>query len=154
MKIYVDMDACPVTEQIKVISEQENNPVILVKSFDHVSRGQDPINLETSDVDKGVARDECRIEKLAQKDDIVITQDYGLAALLIGKGCIVLHHKGYAYTANNINQLLESRYTSAMARKRGERTKGPKPFTTEDKARFSRLLKQQISQINRVGGSG
>ncbi|HLS60440.1 MAG TPA: YaiI/YqxD family protein [Virgibacillus sp.] len=149
MKIYVDADACPVTEQIKVISEQENIPVILVKSFDHFSHGEDPIHVETIYVDKGPDMADFRIVKLAKKDDIVITQDYGLAALLIGKGCIVLHHKGYAYTANNINQLLESRYTSAMARKRGERTKGPKPFTTEDKAKFSRLLKQQISQIKK-----
>lgn len=149
MKIYVDADACPVTEEIKVISERENIPVTLVKSFDHFSYEKDPKHVETIYVDKGPDMADFRIMKLAKKDDIVITQDYGLAALLIGKGCIVLHHKGYAYTERNIDQLLESRYTSAMARKSGERTKGPKPFTKEDKAKFSYLLKRKIAQIKK-----
>jgi len=149
MKIYVDADACPVTDQIKEVSEQEDIPVILVKSFDHFSHGEDSKHVETIYVDKGPDMADFRIMKLAKQNDIVITQDYGLASLLIGKGCIVLHHKGYTYTENNIDQLLNSRYTSAMARKRGERTKGPKPFTTEDKVKFSHLLKQQIAQMKK-----
>ena len=63
------------------------------------------------------------------KEDLIVTQDYGLASLALAKGCIVLHHKGYKYTNDNIEQLLQTRYLSAMVRKSGKRTKGPKPFT-------------------------
>ena len=57
-----------------------------------------------------------RIMQLA-KEDLIVTQDYGLASLALAKGCIVLHHKGYKYTNDNIEQLLQTRYLSAMVRK-------------------------------------
>ena len=57
------------------------------------------------------------------KEDLIVTQDYGLASLALAKGCIVLHHKGYKYTNDNIEQLLQTRYLSAMVRKSGKRTK-------------------------------
>jgi uncharacterized protein len=82
--------------------------------------------------------------KLAGKGDIIVTQDYGLASLGLAKGCTVLHHTGYSYTNENIDQLLQSRYLSAMARKSGKRTKGPKPFTAEDKEKFKELFKRAI----------
>ena len=84
--------------------------------------------------------------KLAEKGDIIITQDYGLASLGLAKGCTVLHHSGYSYTNENIDQLLQTRYLSAMARKSGKRTKGPKPFTAEDREKFRGLFKRTISR--------
>ena len=79
------------------------------------------------------------------KEDLIVTQDYGLASLALAKGCIVLHHKGYKYTNDNIEQLLQTRYLSAMVRKSGKRTKDTKPFTAEDKEKFRELFKSMIA---------
>lgn len=145
MKIYVDADACPVKDII--ISESRNLeiPVILVTSFSHFSNAEQPTGVETIYVDSGADAADYRIVKLAEKGDIIVTQDYGLASLGLAKGIIVLHHKGFSYTNGNIDQLLQTRYLSAMARKSGQRTKGPKPFTEEDREQFRDLFKQVIS---------
>jgi uncharacterized protein len=145
MKIYVDADACPVKDII--ISEARNFelPVILVTSFSHFSNAEQPSGVETIYVDSGADAADYRIVKLVEKGDIIVTQDYGLASLGLAKGIIVLHQKGFRYTNDNIDQLLQTRYLSAMARKSGKRTKGPKPFTTEDREQFRDLFKQAIS---------
>ncbi|GGB58895.1 UPF0178 protein [Lentibacillus populi] len=146
MKVYIDADACPVKEATISIAKAENIPVVLVKSFAHFSNTQEAQGVETIYVDTGADAADYRIMKLAQKNDIIITQDYGLASLGLAKGCIVLHHKGFAYTNDNIDQLLQTRYESAMARKGGKRTKGPKAFTAGDENKFCKLLKQIIER--------
>ena len=144
MKIYVDADACPVKDIIIAESRNANIPVVLVTSFSHFSNAEQPSGVETSYVDSGADAADYRIMKLAGKGDIIVTQDYGLASLGLAKGCTVLHHTGYSYTNENIDQLLQTRYLSAMARKSGKRTKGPKPFTAEDKEKFRELFKNVI----------
>ena len=59
--------------------------------------------METIYVDSGADAADYRIMQLA-KEDLIVTQDYGLASLALAKGCIVLHHKGYKYTNDNIEQ--------------------------------------------------
>ena len=143
MKIYVDADACPVKDVIIFEATNAEIPVTLVTSFSHYSNAQQPKGVETIYVDSGADAD-YRIMQLA-KEDLIVTQDYGLASLALAKGCIVLHHKGYKYTNDNIEQLLQTRYLSAMVRKSGKRTKGPKPFTAEDKEKFRELFKSTIA---------
>jgi uncharacterized protein len=144
LKIYVDADACPVKDIIISESRNANIPVILVTSFSHYSNAEQPSGVETIYVDAGADAADYRIMKLAAKGDIIVTQDYGLASLGLAKGCTVLHHTGYSYTNENIDQLLQTRYLSAMARKSGKRTKGPKPFTAEDKEKFRELFRRAI----------
>lgn len=147
MKVLVDADACPVKESIISISQDAEIPVTLVKSFSHFSNDDEQLGVETVYVDTGAEAADYRIMKLAKKDDIIVTQDYGLASLGLAKGCIVLHHKGFAYTNENIDQLLQTRYVSAMARKAGKRTKGPKALTADDKENFRTLFIQTIEQL-------
>lgn len=145
MKIYVDADACPVKDIIIFEARKLEIPVILVTSFSHFSNSEQPSGVETIYVDSGADAADYRIVKLAEKGDIIVTQDYGLASLGLAKGIIVLHHKGFSYTNENIDQLLQTRYLSAMARRSGQRTKGPKPFTAEDREQFRDLFSQVIS---------
>jgi uncharacterized protein YaiI (UPF0178 family) len=140
MKIYVDADACPVKDIVISEGTKAEIPVILVTSFSHFSNTEQPAGVETIYVDSGADAADYRIMKLAVKGDLIVTQDYGLASLGLAKGCIVLHHTGYRYTNENIDQLLQTRYLSAMARKGGKRTKGPKPFTEEDREKFRELF--------------
>ncbi|KUP08957.1 hypothetical protein Q75_01730 [Bacillus coahuilensis p1.1.43] len=146
MKIYVDADACPVKEVIIEEARDFEVPVILVTSFSHFSNAKQPSGVKTIYVDSGADAADYRIVRLVEKGDIIVTQDYGLASLGLAKGIIVLHHKGFRYTNENIDQLLQTRYLSAMARKSGQRTKGPKPFTAEDREKFRDLFKQVISR--------
>lgn len=136
MKIYVDADACPVKDIIIEEASVRQIPVILVMSISHYSVQTYPAEVETVYVDSGRDEADYRIMRLAQRGDLIITQDYGLASLALAKGCKVMHHKGFIYSDKNIDELLETRYLSAQARKAGKRTKGPKPFTKEDKEKF------------------
>ncbi|SHF70478.1 YaiI/YqxD family protein [Ornithinibacillus halophilus] len=153
MKIYVDADASPVKDVVVSIAENEDLSVVLVKSFNHFSHDEEKGHVETIYVDTGADSADYRIMKMARKDDIIITQDYGLASLGLGKGCIVLHHKGFRYTNDNIDRLLQTRHVSAKARRSGYKTKGPKPFTGEDQRKFEYLLKKTISEMKKEGVS-
>ncbi|MFC4024851.1 YaiI/YqxD family protein [Oceanobacillus longus] len=147
MKIYVDADACPVKEVIIKEAKAKDISVIMVTSLSHFSTADDPDGVKTIYVDTGAEAADYRIMKLARRNDVIVTQDYGLASLGLAKGCTVLHHKGFTYTNENIDQLLQTRYLSAMARKSGKRTKGPKPFTTEDKEKFRTLFNSTLNQL-------
>ncbi|MEN1968078.1 YaiI/YqxD family protein [Lentibacillus sp. N15] len=146
MNVYVDADACPVKDSIISIAKDNQIPVVLVKSFAHFSNSEQPQGVETIYVDTGADAADYRIMRLARSGDIIVTQDYGLASLGLAKGCLVLHHKGFVYTNENIDQLLQTRYASAMARKSGKRTKGPKAFTAEDEKKFRETFKVIIEQ--------
>ncbi|WP_152656023.1 YaiI/YqxD family protein [Oceanobacillus sp. CFH 90083] len=144
MKIYVDADACPVKDIIIAEAGKKSIPVVLVTSISHFSLKAYPDWVETIYVDTGADAADYRIMKLAAKKDIVVTQDYGLASLALAKGCYVLHHKGFAYTNDNIDQLLQSRYLSAKERRSGKHSKGPKALTEEDRQKFLELFQKYV----------
>lgn len=144
MKILIDGDACPVKESVYRLADTADLPVILVTSLSHYSHQDLPSHVETIYVDEGADSADYRLLSLVTAGDLVITQDYGLASLVLPKGVRVLHHLGTEYTSATIDQLLESRYFSAKMRQAGKRTKGPKKFTKEDTARFELALKQII----------
>lgn len=147
MKVIVDADACPVKDIIMKETAHRLVPVILVSSLSHYSTQDLPDHVRAVYVEAGPDAADFKVVQLAAKDDIVVTQDYGLASLLLPKGCTVLHHKGFEYDARNIDHLLETRYMGSMIRKGGGRTKGPKPFSREDKETFLRLFRQKLGSI-------
>lgn len=146
MNIYVDADACPVKEIIIDEAVRRNLNVFLVTSISHFSLQENPPGVETIYVDNARDAADYRIMKLAKEGDLVITQDYGLASLALPKGCQVMHHKGFMYTNKNIDELLQTRYLSAQARKAGQRTKGPKAFTNEDREKFRERFIRVLDQ--------
>ena len=143
--IYIDADACPVKDIIISEGLARNIPVTLVTSISHFSTVEQPPGVETIYVDNAAEAADYRIMRLVKKNDLLITQDYGLASLALAKGAIVIHHNGYQYTSDNIDRLLQERYLSAMIRKSGKRTKGPKPFTEENRTTFRTLLTEILS---------
>jgi|SRR5690625_2116966 len=147
MKIYVDADACPVQEEIIDISYTYCVKTIFVKSYAHFSHETLPEHIKTVYVDAHSESADYKIVQLTKRGDIVITQDYGLASLCLAKGCYVLHHKGFQYTNKNIDTMLAQRHASAQARKGGIRTRGPKPFTRENKLKFHKRFTQFIDKL-------
>lgn len=144
MHIYIDADASPVQKDVIEIAKIYRLPVILVKSYAHFSHDVTDTHVETIYVDATKEAADFEIVKRVKKDDLVITQDYGLASLCLPKGCHVLHHKGFLYTEKNISSLLASRHASAKARRAGYKTKGPRRYTEEERERFRSLLKKVI----------
>lgn len=79
--------------------------------------------------------------------DVVVTQDIGLTAALLGKKATVLHPRGFILDNNQIESALHMRYLSAKERRQGNYGKGPKAFTEEDKKRFKKKLNEILSKI-------
>ncbi|KAF1300976.1 MULTISPECIES: YaiI/YqxD family protein [Enterococcus] len=143
MRLVIDGDGSPVKEEVIQLGREYDLPVLIVTSVDHYTRKEYPDFVQFIYVDKGADRADYRIVKEIQPGDVVVTQDYGLASLVLGKKAHVFHHSGKEYQIETIDELLMQRYLGAQIRKAGKRTKGPKPFTLEDRQHF----KQQLSQF-------
>ncbi|MEY8291729.1 YaiI/YqxD family protein [Carnobacteriaceae bacterium 52-44] len=149
MKIIVDADASPVKNEIIQLAGQYTVPVVLVSSIAHYSFETYPSYVKILYVEKGADRADFKIVQLAEKGDIIVTQDYGLASLLLPKGCRVVHHMGYEYTNENIERLLQNRHIGALKRKSGERTKGPRPFTEANRQNFIVFFNELLEETSK-----
>jgi uncharacterized protein YaiI (UPF0178 family) len=145
MRIIVDADACPVKDIIVEIGQLYTLPILMVCSYSHYSQPVEGV--ERVLVDNVAQAADMVIMNRVKEGDVVITQDYGLASIVLAKGAIALHHTGKCYTHDNIESLLIQRHVSAKIRRGGGKTKGPKPFTFEDKERFREILKGVIRKI-------
>ena len=137
MKIIIDADACPVVDiTIKVAKERELECNIVCDNTHTIERD----GATTIVVDKGADSADCRIANITEKGDVVVTQDYGLAALVLGKGGKALNQNGLIYTDSNIENLLFTRFIGKKERVAGNRTKGPKKRTSQNDADFLKAL--------------
>lgn len=140
MKILVDADACPVKEIIESIAMQWQIPVIMLIDTSHIlSSDYSEIVLVSKAPD---AVDFALINR-TDKGDIVVTQDYGVAAMALGKGAYAIHPKGTIYTDQNIEIMLMERDIAKQCRRAGERISGhSKKRTSADNDRFAEAFKQ------------
>ena len=92
---------------------------------------------------------------LCRKNDIVVTQDYGVAAMALGKGAYAIHQSGKWYTDENIDQMLMERHLGKKARRGSGKNhlKGPKKRTEEDDVRFQRSFEKLVMTINKTKDS-
>ncbi|WP_145372944.1 YaiI/YqxD family protein [Staphylococcus cohnii] len=147
-QVIIDGDACPVTNSVVELTQGASIFVTVVRSFSHFSSKVQPDHVNIIYVDDGPDAVDYKIVKITQSEDIVITQDYGLASLLLNKAKVVMHHKGFVFNQNNINTLLEQRHASAQFRKSGGRTKGPSAFTADDIAIFEQNFLSIINDLS------
>lgn len=145
MQLFIDGDASPVKDDVINLAEVYGLNVRIVTSVDHYTTRQYPTFVSMTYVDKGQDMADFKIVSLMTKGDILVTQDYGLASLVLTKAR-VLHHTGWEYTSHNIDQLLASRYHSSQLRKAGHRTKGPRPYSQDQREAFKRLLNTIIKE--------
>ncbi|EOD3809706.1 YaiI/YqxD family protein [Staphylococcus aureus] len=148
--IIIDGDACPVVDSIIDLTTETGIFVTIIRSFSHFSNQLYPPHVSTLYVDDGPDAVDYKIVQLSTKDDIVVTQDYGLASLLVDKVLIVMHHNGKIYNSKNIQQLLDKRYINAQIRKQGGRHKDPPPFTKQDQKVFEQSLLKVIHRIKEL----
>jgi uncharacterized protein YaiI (UPF0178 family) len=105
---------------------------MLIDTSHHLNDGYSKIIT----VDKQADSVDFALMGLLVREDIVVTQDYGLAAMVLGKGARVINQNGLIYTNDNIDKLLMERHIGAKVRRSGGRTKGPAKRTKEDNERF------------------
>ena len=144
MKILVDADACPVKEIIVRLAKQRNIPVTMLIDTSHqLNDGYSKIIT----VDKQADSVDFALMSLLVRDDIVVTQDYGLAAMVLGKGARAINQNGFTYTNENIDRLLMERHIGAKVRRGGGRTKGPAKRTKEDNECFEATFIKMLDSV-------
>jgi uncharacterized protein YaiI (UPF0178 family) len=145
MNIFVDADACPVKEIIVNIAKKFNIPVFMFIDTSHILK-DDYATIIT--VDKANDSVDFAIANKIKKGDIAITQDYGLASMLLGKGAYVIHQNGFSYTADNIDQLLFERHMSKKARRSGVKSHHHiKARTKEDDLKFEKNFYHLVESL-------
>lgn len=146
MKILVDADACPVVKITEQVARQYKIPVILLCDTNHVLRSD---YSEVRFVGAGADAVDFALVNLCKKGDIVVTQDYGVAAMVLGKGAYGLHQSGRRYTNENIDRLLMERHLAKKARMGSGKhhMKGPAKRTEEDDLRFREGLCRLIEEL-------
>jgi uncharacterized protein YaiI (UPF0178 family) len=139
MKILVDADACPrsVLQICMRLGRKYNIPVWTVASFDHNIASDHPIV-----VGGDFQEADMKIMNLTEEGDVVVTGDWGLAAMVLGKGAQCLSPMGREFRAEKMEFLLEEREVKAKFRRGGGRTKGPKKRTLGDDQRFESSLEK------------
>lgn len=137
MKILVDADACPrsVFRICTKIGRKYGAPVWSVANFHHHIQSNHHVLVGDASEEADI-----KIMNMAEEGDVVVTQDWGLAAMVLGKGARCVSPAGREFRQNKIEFLLEERELKSKFRRGGGRTRGPKKRTTEDDRRFEVCL--------------
>ena len=143
MQIYVDADACPVVGIVEETAKKYKIPVTLLCDTNHV------LHSDYSDVvvvGAGADAVDYKLISICHSGDIVVSQDYGVAAMALGKGAYAIHQSGKWYTNDNIDQMLMERHLSKKARRSSRKchVKGPKKRTEEDDERFAQSFEKML----------
>ena len=143
MQILVDADACPVKQIIVRLAKQRNIPVTMLIDTSHeLNDGYSKIIT----VDKQADSVDYALMGLLTREDIVITQDFGLAAMVIGKGAKAINQNGLIFTDDNMDKLLMERHIGQKIRRGGGRTKGPAKRTKDDDVKFETAFERLITE--------
>lgn len=146
MKILVDADACPVVGIIEKIAKQEQLSCTLLCDTNHVMNSD---YSEIKIIGAGADAVDFALINLCQRGDLVVSQDYGVAALALGKGAFAIHQSGKWYTNENIDQMLMERHLAKKSRmgKGKHHIKGPAKRTSEDDLRFEESFLKLVRKV-------
>ncbi len=144
MQIWIDGDGCPVVLLTTNIAQKYSVEVMIVKNHS--------IKIENAyaqiiTVDLGRDSADYYIANHMNRGDLVITQDYGLAAMVMAKEGNVMTHNGNQITAFNIDFILENRHQGKLDRQRGSKGPRHKKRTISDDESYKRALELFIKGI-------
>lgn len=149
MKILVDADACPVVKIVEQVARKNDIEVMLLCDTNHVLTSD---YSEVKVIGAGADAVDFALVNQCTKGDIVVTQDYGVAAMILGKGAYGIHQSGKWYTNENIDQMLMERHMAKKARCSSSKhhMKGPAKRTEEDDVRFKESFEKLIKKVRNV----
>lgn len=145
MKVLIDGDGCPVIDIVISVAKKLKVEVVILCDTSHLIYRE---NVETIIISKGENSVDFALINKMNKKDVVVTQDYGLATMVLAKGGYCINQNGLIYDDSNINELLYSRHISQKLRKSGGKVKGPKKRTDEDNLKFEKSLRKLFNNIN------
>ncbi len=161
--LFIDADACPVTREALACARAARIPVVIVgnstqnlerrirpgdpRDPEH-ARGRDAAHpgfwVDVLDVSIGADSADFAIVERLEPGDVVVTQDIGLASMVLGRGAAAIGVRGRVYSRATIDMDLFIRHEEKKVRRAGGRTRGPAAFTDEDREHFSRNLAQLL----------
>ena len=144
MRILIDADGCPVVNETIKVAHKFNLESII---FCDTSHNFDEKNIKVIVVSKGIDAVDFAILNNIENGDIVITQDYGLASLVLSRNSYAINQSCIVYTNENIDELLYSRYISKKMRNSVARIKGPKKRDKSQDIIFKENLEKLILNI-------
>lgn len=149
MKIWIDADACPraAKEVIFKASFRLKVPVCLVANS-YMAIPRTPL-VSFICVEKGADVADFYIVENVTENDLVITADIPLAALVVEKGAVAVNPRGELYTEENARESLSMRDFMQGLRDIGVDTGGPKPFGPKDKERFANSVNRLLTRMMR-----
>lgn len=161
--LFIDADACPVTRDALACARRAHIPVVIAgnttQNLERHIRPNDPraperargrttggggFWVDTLSVGTGADAADFAIVNRLEPGDVVVTQDIGLAGMVLGRGCAAIGVRGRVYDRTTIDMQLFIRHEEKKVRRAGGRTKGPSAFTADDRARFVRNLTELL----------
>lgn len=145
-RVLVDADACPVIKIVERVAKEHGVPVTLLCDTNHVLASD---YSDVTVISAGADAVDFALINLCRWGDIVVTQDYGVAALALGKGAYAIHQSGGLYTQDNIDQMLMERHLARKARigKGKHHLKGPKKRTKKEDEAFEAIFRKLLIEI-------
>ena len=146
MHIYVDADACPVVRQTEDVAQKYGVAVTLLCDTNHVLRSD---YSEVKVIGAGSDAVDFALVNLCRAGDVVVTQDYGVAAMALGKSAYVIHQNGWQYTSENIERLLMERHLTKKARRATGKhhLKGPRKRSEDDNLQYKDKLEKLLERL-------
>ena len=163
--LFIDADACPVTREALTCARKAHVHVVIAgNSTQNLARhirpddprsaedargkrhGKGGFWVETLDVSVGADSADFAIVERLQAGDVVVTQDIGLASMVLGRDAAAIGVRGRVYDKATIDMQLFIRHEEKKVRRAGGRTRGPAAFTSEDRARFKQNLTRLLQQ--------
>lgn len=166
-KLYIDADACPVTREALAAARAQGLPCIIAgnstQNLERYIRASDPREpqdpsrpdrgfwVDTIQVGVGADSADFAIASAVTPADVVVTQDIGLADIVLGRGAHAIGVRGHVYNPLTIDSMMFIRHEEKKVRRAGGRTKGPAAFTDEDRGRFSHNLARLLREAHQAG---
>ena len=147
MRIFVDADACPVVKIIEKIAKNYSVGVTLLCDTNHILQSN---YSEVRIIGAGADAVDYALVNMLKKGDVAVTQDYGVAAMVLTKGGFCIHQSGRIFTDDNIGGLLMDRHLAKKARMSNSKhhIKGPKKRTNDDDKRFEEAFEKLIAELS------
>ncbi|HLO03418.1 MAG TPA: DUF188 domain-containing protein [Symbiobacteriaceae bacterium] len=140
MRVIVDADACPVLKTILRLCADAGVQVITVASFNHDIEGENHIMVGPEKEAADMA-----IINRTQRGDLIVTQDWGLASLVLAKGAHALSPWGHLFSNEEMEGRLAQRALNARLRRGGVRLPGPPKRTAADDQVFESALRSFLA---------
>ena len=149
--VLVDADACPVVRETEAVARRHNLQMTLLCDEHHIMHSD---YAQVRHVSSGADAVDIALLNLCCRGDIVVTQDYGVAAMALGKGAYAIHHSGKRYTDDNIDMMLMERHLARKARRASGKhhLHGPAKFTEDDRRRYAAALEDLIRIAQQENG--